>query len=66
MVELKVSDTFKFAQGLAELRNLYGTGHGKNGKRAGLTGRHAKLAVGAATTLALFLFETREDRRGSP
>lgn len=51
-------------QGLAELRNLYGTGHGKNGKRLGLNSRHAKLAVGAATTLALFLFDTHEERSG--
>jgi hypothetical protein len=51
-------------QGLAELRNLYGTGHGKGGSAKGLTARHARLAVGAATTLAIFLFDTHEDRRG--
>ena len=45
-------------QGLAELRNLYGTGHGKHGKASTLKPRHAKLAVGAAATLATFLFET--------
>lgn len=44
--------------GLAELRGLYGTGHGKHGKATGLTPRHAKLAAGAAATLARFLFET--------
>jgi hypothetical protein len=49
--------------GLAELRNLYGTGHGKGGSTKGLTARHARLAVGAATTLAMFLFETHEDRK---
>ncbi|MHB2027148.1 MAG: abortive infection family protein [Elusimicrobiota bacterium] len=43
---------------LAELRNLYGTGHGKHGKATGLKPRHAKLAVGAAATFATFLFET--------
>jgi len=46
------------AQGLAELRNLYGTGHGKHARTKGLQPRHAKLAVGAAATLATFLFET--------
>jgi AbiJ N-terminal domain 3/Abortive infection C-terminus len=51
-------------QGLAELRNLYGTGHGKVGSAKGLTARHARLAVGAATTLAIFLFDTHEDRKG--
>ena len=50
------------AQGLAELRNLYGTGHGREGRSKGLSPRHARLAVGAAATLATFLFETHEDR----
>lgn len=50
------------SQSLAELRNLYGTGHGKEGRTAGLSPRHAKLAVGAAATLAVFLFETHKER----
>ena len=45
------------AQGLGELRNLYGTGHGKHGKARGLRQRHARLAAGAASTLVTFLFE---------
>ena len=49
--------------GLAELRGLYGTGHGKHGKTSGLAPRHAKLAVGAATTLATFLFETHKETK---
>jgi len=48
---------------LAELRGLYGTGHGKHGKALGLSRRHAKLAVGAATTLATFLFETHNETK---
>jgi len=48
---------------LAELRGLYGTGHGKNGKSGGLTARHAKLSVGAASTLATFLFDTHEETK---
>lgn len=67
----KASDTIKrllsnlatVTQGLAELRNLFGTGHGKAAKSKGLTPRHAKLAAGAATTLVVFLFETHEARR---
>jgi hypothetical protein len=43
---------------LAELRGLYGTGHGQHGAAASLAPRHAKLAVGAAATLVMFLFET--------
>lgn len=53
-------------QGLAELRNLYGTGHGKRGSSKGLTTRHARLAVGAATTLAVFLFDTYNARATKP
>ncbi len=53
------------AQGLAELRNLYGTGHGKAGATRGLSARHARLAVGSAATLATFLLETHEARGGS-
>lgn len=48
---------------LAELRGLYGTGHGKNGKSNGLSQRHAKLAAGASVTLTTFLFETNEERK---
>lgn len=49
--------------GLAELRGLYGTGHGKHGSASGLSTRHAKLAVGAAATLAVFLFETHMETK---
>ncbi len=57
-----LSNLATVTQGLAELRNLYGTGHGKSATSRGLTPRHAKLAAGAATTLAVFLFETHEAR----
>ncbi len=45
---------------LAELRNLYGTGHGKATNHVGLQKRHAKLAVGAAVALAQFLYESHK------
>lgn len=48
--------------GMCELRNHYGTGHGKESSFRGLSPRHAKLAVGAATTLAIFLLETHKIR----
>ena len=50
------------AIGIAELRNLYGTGHGKGGNHKGLTVRHARLAVSASAALCMFLFETYETR----
>ena len=49
-------------QGIAELRGQYGTGHGKHSKFKGLGERHAKPAVGAASTLAVFLMETHEEK----
>ena len=58
-----LSSLGQISQGLAELRNLYGTGHGKDGTFKGLTARHARLAAGCATTLASFLFETHESRK---
>ena len=68
----KAADTIKrmlsnlstIVQCSAELRNAYGTGHGKSKSQAksGLTPRHARLAVGAAATLGVFLYETHEAR----
>ncbi|NMF58116.1 abortive infection family protein [Pseudanabaena yagii] len=66
----KGSDTIKkilnnlgsVAVGIAELRNLYGSGHGRGQQSKGLTSRHAKLVVGAGTTLCSFLLETYEYR----
>lgn len=49
------------ANGLAELRNSFGTGHGKPAASKGLSARHAKLAAGAAVTLSVFLLETHAD-----
>lgn len=58
-----LSNLSTVGHGLAELRGLYGTGHGQHGSTTGLTTRHAKLAVGAASTLAIFLFETHEQAK---
>jgi hypothetical protein len=52
-----LSNLGSVSDGLAELRNLHGTGHGKDAIALGLELRHARLAVGAATTLAVFLWE---------
>lgn len=56
-----LSNLGTIGNGLAELRGLYGTGHGKHGSASGLGTRHAKLAVGAAATLTVFLFETHKE-----
>lgn len=47
---------------MADLRNPYGTGHGKVAHAGGLQTRHARLAAGAASTLAMFLIETHQER----
>lgn len=52
----------QIVSGMAELRNLYGTGHGRPASLRTVKPRHAKLAVGAAITLTTFLLETMEDR----
>lgn len=57
-----LSNLATITDGIAELRNHYGTGHGKEASAKGLKSRHAKLAVGAATTLAVFLVETHKTR----
>ena len=50
------------SQSVAELRNSYGSGHGKDARFKGLSPRHARLAVGASVTLVHFLFETFEEK----
>ncbi|HKX45546.1 MAG TPA: abortive infection family protein [Planctomycetota bacterium] len=50
------------AHSINELRGLYGTGHGPDGRARGLHGRHARLAVGMASTLATFLLETHREQ----
>lgn len=49
-------------QGLAELRNEYGTGHGKGPQFKGLKPRHAKLAANAASIVAYFLLEAHNKK----
>ena len=47
---------------LGELRSVYATGRGRDGKRKGVSSRYARLAVGAAVTFAGFVAETYADR----
>ena len=58
-----LSNLGQVTQGLAELRNLYGTGHGRSARAKGVQPRHAKLAIGSAATLAVFLLETHLERK---
>ena len=45
---------------LAELRNPFGTGHGKSASFQGVEVRHAKLAVGSSITFVDFVWSTYE------
>ena len=66
--DLPLSNTLKqilgslrgVTSGLAELRNPYGSGHGKSATYKGLSERHAKLAVGCCSTLVTFLWDCYE------
>ncbi len=61
IIKRLLSNLGSVCQCMAELRNLYGTGHGKDGKAEAIKPRHARLAVGTATGLATFLFATHEE-----
>jgi hypothetical protein len=63
VIKRVLSNRGQISQGIAELRNMYGTGHGKDGRAKGLGPRHARLAVGCSIALASFLFETHEARQ---
>lgn len=60
-----LSSLGNIAGGIAELRNPYGTGHGKADSYKGLTIRHAKLAVGSSATLVEYLWDAHEWRKES-
>ena len=47
---------------LAEIRNAYGTGHGKTADFVGLDSIHAKLLVGMSITLVQFLWSIHEEK----
>ena len=66
----KASETIKkllgnlaaISQSIAELRNAYGSGHGKGASFKSLTSKHARLAVGTAVAAVLFLWESHEEQ----
>lgn len=64
-IRVLLSNLATVVQGIAEIRSLYGTGHGKEGRSRGVSPRHARLAVGAASALVTFALQTHlEDRDG--
>lgn len=61
-VRLILRNLSALTQYLTELRGLYGSGHGRDGKHRGLEPRHARLAVGAAVAFIDFVTETHKKR----
>jgi len=61
-IRLILRNLSALTQYLAELRGLYGSGHGRDGKHRGLEPRHARLAVGAAVAFIDFVAETHHQR----
>ena len=53
-----LSSLSSIASNMAQLRNAYGSGHGKSASYKGLNPRHAHLAVGASITLVKFLWDS--------
>lgn len=64
-VRLILRNLSSLTQYLAELRGLYGSGHGRDGQHRGLEPRHARLAVGSAVAFIDFVTDTHR-RRGDP
>ncbi|RAI35906.1 hypothetical protein CH340_04660 [Rhodoplanes serenus] len=65
-IRLILRNLAALTQYLAELRGLYGSGHGRDGKHRGLEPRHARLAVGAAVAFIDFVTATHNRRAESP
>jgi len=57
-IKRMLSNLGSVVQGIAELRSLYGTGHGRDGRVKGLSPRHARLVVGTAAALSYYWIET--------
>jgi hypothetical protein len=62
-IKLILRNLAALTQYLAELRSLYGSGHGRDGRHKGLQPRHARLAVGSAVSFIDFVTETYRERQ---
>ena len=52
----------QISQGMAELRNLYGDGHGRTRGFRPLPNRYANLAVGTSVAAVKFMWDTYVER----
>ncbi|WP_250626277.1 abortive infection family protein [Pinirhizobacter soli] len=61
-IRLILRNLTQLTHNLAQLRGLYGTGHGKDGQHRGLQARHARLAVASAVAFIDFAADTYRHR----
>lgn len=61
-IRLILRNLTSLTHNLAQLRGLYGTGHGRDGRHRGLEARHARLAVGSAVAFIDFVADTYRQR----
>lgn len=61
-IRLILRNLTQLTNNLAQLRGLYGTGHGRDGQYRGLQPRHARLAVASAVAFIDFVAETYRHR----
>ncbi|QOY96499.1 abortive infection family protein [Massilia sp. UMI-21] len=61
-IRLILRNLTQLTNNLAQLRGLYGTGHGRDGKHRGLQSRHARLAVASAVAFVDFVVATYHQR----
>jgi len=64
-IKLVLRNLMQLTNNLAQLRGLYGTGHGRDGGHRGLQPRHARLAVASAVAFIDFVSETYRQRENS-
>lgn len=57
-IRLILRNLTQLTNNLAQLRGLYGTGHGRDGQHRGLQPRHARLAVASAVAFVDFVVAT--------
>ncbi len=61
-IRLILRNLTQLTNNLAQLRGMYGTGHGKDGQHRGLQPRHARLAVASAVAFIDFVANTYRER----
>ena len=62
-IRVLINNLASMGRSMAELRNAFGTGHGKEATHRGLEAPHARLAVNVATAVGVFFFEIHQANR---